>query len=68
MLIQSKLRGFHYSLFFTMAYDMKLSLKKTICVHPQTNMATTTVQMKDTEKQSSRLGNKTNTESHNGDD
>lgn len=47
---------------------MKLSTKKTICVRPQANMATTTVQMKDTEKQSSRLENKTNTESHKGDD
>ena len=49
-----------------MAYDMKLSTKKTFCVRPQVNMATGPVRMKDTEKQSSRLESKTNTELNNG--
>jgi hypothetical protein len=49
-----------------MAYDMNLSAKKTFCVRPQVNMATGPVRMKDTEKQSSRLESKTNTELNNG--
>ena len=51
-----------------MTYHMNLSAKKTICVRPQVNMASAPVRMKDTEKQSSRLESKTNTESNNGDD
>ena len=41
-----------------MTYDMNLSAKKTICVRPQVNMAIAVVRMKDTQKLSSKLENK----------